>query len=54
MPPAHLFGGLDALTSYGHVFPQVKFCPTGGINAETYEPYLSLSNVICVGGSWLQ
>ncbi len=52
--PAHLFGGLDALKTYGQVFPQVKFCPTGGIKAETYEQYLSLSNVISVGGSWLQ
>jgi 2-dehydro-3-deoxyphosphogluconate aldolase/(4S)-4-hydroxy-2-oxoglutarate aldolase len=52
--PAHLFGGLDALKTYGQVFPQVKFCPTGGIKADTYEQYLSLSNVISVGGSWLQ
>jgi 2-dehydro-3-deoxyphosphogluconate aldolase/(4S)-4-hydroxy-2-oxoglutarate aldolase len=52
--PAHLFGGLDALKTYGQVFPQVKFCPTGGIKAETYEHYLKLSNVISVGGSWLQ
>lgn len=52
--PAHLFGGLDALKTYGQVFPQVKFCPTGGIKAETYEHYLKLHNVISVGGSWLQ
>jgi 2-dehydro-3-deoxyphosphogluconate aldolase/(4S)-4-hydroxy-2-oxoglutarate aldolase len=52
--PAHLFGGLDALKTYGQVFPNVKFCPTGGIKAETYEHYLKLNNVISVGGSWLQ
>jgi 2-dehydro-3-deoxyphosphogluconate aldolase/(4S)-4-hydroxy-2-oxoglutarate aldolase len=52
--PAHLFSGLDALKTYGQVFPQVKFCPTGGIKAETYEHYLKLHNVISVGGSWLQ
>ena len=52
--PAHLFGGLDALKTYGQVFPKVKFCPTGGIKAETYEHYLKLNNVISVGGSWLQ
>ena len=52
--PAHLFGGLDALKTYGQVFPQVKFCPTGGIKAETYNEYLKLPNVISVGGSWLQ
>lgn len=52
--PAHLFGGLDALKTYGQVFPQVKFCPTGGIKADTYNEYLTLPNVISVGGSWLQ
>jgi 2-dehydro-3-deoxyphosphogluconate aldolase/(4S)-4-hydroxy-2-oxoglutarate aldolase len=51
--PAHLFGGLDALKTYGQVFPAVKFCPTGGIKAETFEHYLNLNNVISVGGSWL-
>ena len=52
--PAHIFGGLDALKTYGQVFPHIKFCPTGGIKAETYEHYLKLDNVISVGGSWLQ
>jgi len=52
--PAHLFGGLEALKTYGQVFPEVQFCPTGGIKAETYKHYLSLPNVMSVGGSWLQ
>lgn len=51
--PANLFGGISALKTYGNVFPQVKFCPTGGVNASTYEEYLSLKNVISVGGSWM-
>ena len=51
--PANLFGGIKALKTYGQVFPQVKFCPTGGINAETYQDYLDLANVISVGGSWM-
>lgn len=51
--PAHLFGGLEALKTYGQVFPQVKFCPTGGITEETYHNYLALSNIISVGGSWM-
>lgn len=51
--PANLFGGIKALKTYGNVFPQVKFCPTGGVNESTYEEYLALSNVICVGGSWM-
>jgi 2-dehydro-3-deoxyphosphogluconate aldolase/(4S)-4-hydroxy-2-oxoglutarate aldolase len=34
-------------------FPDVTFCPTGGITAETAPEFLALSNVACVGGSWL-
>lgn len=34
-------------------FPNVTFCPTGGIAAETAPDFLALSNVACVGGSWL-
>ncbi len=51
--PAHLFGGISALETYGNVFPAVKFCPTGGVNESTYEDYLALDNVISVGGSWM-
>lgn len=51
--PANLFGGISALKTYGNVFPQVKFCPTGGVDESTFEEYLSLKNVICVGGSWM-
>jgi 2-dehydro-3-deoxyphosphogluconate aldolase/(4S)-4-hydroxy-2-oxoglutarate aldolase len=51
--PAHLFGGLEALKTYGQVFPQVKFCPTGGISEATHQEYLALSNIISVGGSWM-
>lgn len=52
--PANLFGGLDALKAYGQLFPDVQFCPTGGITKETSNDYLSLSNVFAVGGSWFQ
>jgi 2-dehydro-3-deoxyphosphogluconate aldolase/(4S)-4-hydroxy-2-oxoglutarate aldolase len=52
--PAQLFGGLDALKTYGQVFPEVRFCPTGGIKADTFERYLELPNVLSVGGSWMQ
>ena len=51
--PANLFGGIDALKTYGQVFPSVIFCPRGGINTETYPSYLELKNVISVGGSWM-
>lgn len=51
--PATIFGGIQALKTYGTVFSQVKFCPTGGVDESTYEAYLALSNVISVGGSWM-
>lgn len=52
--PAHLFGGKAALSTYASVFPDVKFCPTGGIGENDYQQYLNLSNVVSVGGSWIQ
>ena len=51
--PAHLFGGYEALKTYGQVFPNIKFCPTGGLSLDTYQNYLELDNVISVGGSWM-
>ena len=51
--PANLFGGVGAMKAYGQLFPDVKFCPTGGVNEETYQDYLALDNVIAVGGSWM-
>jgi 2-dehydro-3-deoxyphosphogluconate aldolase/(4S)-4-hydroxy-2-oxoglutarate aldolase len=51
--PAHVFGGLKALKTYGQVFPEVRFCPTGGINEDSHLEFLELSNVISVGGSWM-
>jgi 2-dehydro-3-deoxyphosphogluconate aldolase/(4S)-4-hydroxy-2-oxoglutarate aldolase len=51
--PANLFGGIGALKTYGQVFPSITFCPTGGIDGNTYEEYLKLQNVVSVGGSWM-
>ena len=51
--PANLFGGEKALKTYGGIFKNVKFCPTGGINESNYQDHLELDNVISVGGSWL-
>jgi 2-dehydro-3-deoxyphosphogluconate aldolase/(4S)-4-hydroxy-2-oxoglutarate aldolase len=31
----------------------VSFCPTGGISATNAHEFLTLNNVLCVGGSWL-
>lgn len=52
--PAHLYGGVDALKMFGGLYPNIKFCPTGGINEETSKEYLELENVVAVGGSWFQ
>jgi 2-dehydro-3-deoxyphosphogluconate aldolase/(4S)-4-hydroxy-2-oxoglutarate aldolase len=51
--PADLFGGAKALKTYGSIFKNVTFCPTGGINGDNYKDYLELGNVMSVGGSWL-
>ena len=51
--PAETNGGVPALKSYSGPLPQVSFCPTGGVNTRNMRDYLALSNVVCVGGSWL-
>lgn len=51
--PAEAVGGKALLKSLTGPFPQVRFCPTGGITVETAPAYLALKAVACVGGSWL-
>lgn len=51
--PAEAAGGVNALKSIGGPFPDISFCPTGGISPSNYKEYLALSNVKCCGGSWL-
>ncbi|MEI8606407.1 bifunctional 4-hydroxy-2-oxoglutarate aldolase/2-dehydro-3-deoxy-phosphogluconate aldolase [Pseudoalteromonas sp. B160] len=51
--PAEVAGGTAMLKSIGGPLPQVTFCPTGGISLATAPSYLALSNVICVGGTWM-
>ena len=51
--PAEANGGAKALKAIGAPIPQVKFCPTGGVSLSNATDYLSLSNTICVGGSWV-
>jgi len=51
--PAEASGGVKAIQSIGGPFPDVKFCPTGGINLNNVRNYLALNNVKCCGGSWL-
>ncbi|WP_153101362.1 bifunctional 4-hydroxy-2-oxoglutarate aldolase/2-dehydro-3-deoxy-phosphogluconate aldolase [Paraburkholderia hayleyella] len=51
--PAQPAGGVPMLQAFHGPFPALKFCPTGGITAELAPHFLSLPNVVCVGGSWL-
>lgn len=51
--PAEASGGAPALKAIGAPLPQVTFCPTGGVSPSNASDYLSLGNVLCVGGSWV-
>jgi 2-dehydro-3-deoxyphosphogluconate aldolase/(4S)-4-hydroxy-2-oxoglutarate aldolase len=51
--PAEQAGGAAYLKSIASPLPQMKFCPTGGIGLKNARDYLSLPNILCVGGSWV-
>jgi len=51
--PASLSGGAPFLSAISSIFQDIKFCPTGGISLDNKAEYLSLSNVIAVGGTWV-
>ena len=51
--PAMQAGGLPMLKAWQGPFGDVTFCPTGGIHAGNAAEFLALSNVACVGGSWI-
>jgi 2-dehydro-3-deoxyphosphogluconate aldolase/(4S)-4-hydroxy-2-oxoglutarate aldolase len=51
--PAHQAGGTGMLRALALPFPDVLFCPTGGITRASAPDYLALSNVVSVGGSWM-
>jgi 2-dehydro-3-deoxyphosphogluconate aldolase / (4S)-4-hydroxy-2-oxoglutarate aldolase len=51
--PAEAAGGVKMLQAIGGPFPQIIFCPTGGITLANYRDYLALKNVACIGGSWV-
>lgn len=50
--PAETLGGVEMLKALSAPLPEIKFFPTGGINAESIQDYLRLGCVKCVGGSW--
>jgi 2-dehydro-3-deoxyphosphogluconate aldolase/(4S)-4-hydroxy-2-oxoglutarate aldolase len=51
--PAMQAGGPAMLKAWSGPFFDVKFCPTGGVTPGNAADFFSLSNVACVGGSWL-
>ena len=51
--PAQVLGGKEMLKALSGPFPDIGFCPTGGLNQNNFSEVLALTNVLCVGGSWL-
>lgn len=51
--PAGQFGGLATIKALSAPFPQMRFMPTGGVNAANVLEYLSYKKVIACGGSWM-
>ncbi|MBL4607906.1 MAG: bifunctional 4-hydroxy-2-oxoglutarate aldolase/2-dehydro-3-deoxy-phosphogluconate aldolase [Pseudomonadales bacterium] len=51
--PAESSGGVDFLKNLAGPFPNIKFCPTGGVIDTNIQQYLSTGNVFCVGTTWL-
>ena len=51
--PAEAAGGTAMLKALSGPFPQVRFCPTGGIGPDNMLDYLRLDNVMTIGGSWV-
>ena len=51
--PATVAGGPEYLRALSSPLADAVFCPTGGITLKTAVDWLSVSNVQCVGGSWV-
>lgn len=51
--PAALHGGANTLKAYHSLFSSLLFCPTGGVTIDNMADYLTLPNVISIGGTWL-
>jgi 2-dehydro-3-deoxyphosphogluconate aldolase / (4S)-4-hydroxy-2-oxoglutarate aldolase len=51
--PAEQAGGAAFLKSLASPLAAMRFCPTGGISPKNADDYLSLPNVVCIGGSWV-
>ena len=53
LDPVTAAGGIAYLKALASPLPVMRFCPTGGIDADNAPAYLALDNVVCVGGSWV-
>ncbi|MET3590445.1 2-dehydro-3-deoxyphosphogluconate aldolase/(4S)-4-hydroxy-2-oxoglutarate aldolase [Bartonella silvatica] len=51
--PAEAAGSIPFIQALASPFPKVRFCPTGGITQKNAAQWLQLSNVFCIGGSWI-
>ncbi len=51
--PAEAMGGIATLKALAAPFPEVRFCPTGGIRADNAGAWLAHPSVLCIGGSWI-
>ena len=51
--PAEACGGVAMVSALRGPFPEVRFIPTGGINAANAAEYLAMPSVVAVGGSWM-
>jgi 2-dehydro-3-deoxyphosphogluconate aldolase / (4S)-4-hydroxy-2-oxoglutarate aldolase len=51
--PAEAMGGLATLKALAAPFSEIRFCPTGGIRADSAAQWLAHPSVLCVGGSWI-
>ena len=51
--PAEASGGVRWLRAVAEPLPEIRFCPTGGVNGDNAASYLALGNVLAVGGSWV-
>ena len=51
--PAEAAGGLNMIKSMAAPYTQMKFMPTGGINAGNLKSYLDFNKIVCCGGSWM-
>ena len=51
--PAEISGGVAAIKAFAGPFGDARFCPTGGVNPGNVKSYITLPNVMCVGGTWM-